>query len=1532
MPPNLSIKARIARMFLNFLDEHGNYRSQLEEAAARAAAASASDLLAKERGEQWRKMKKKQKKKKRKIGGRFRMSKDGGDGGSDGDAWREGDDGADEGDFDGEDEEGDELDDLLLDYPEGSSLPDTFIKKFAQLPEDPYEQIQFYFHTFRTRTRLQLEQQMEHYKNFTKKWMHDELHHQVRVPLASFGILATASLILGWRRRQKRMRHLRRIHGVLGKKFDIREYVHPNFFRGRVWHECTAEGKRELEKLEAKAMKAEEAALASMRPYQRKKYERFQKLERWGEKVVLVWLFLGIVASGCAFCISLSNLIRIRKATVTSGDGAAAGAGAGAEFAAGGNDNITLEEKLDGHIYSLDGPTDSDGYPIGMRELAEENYAACLLDAENDGIRDPSQVCNVESFFEEAVQKYSENQDSSRSSLSDKPPTTPTSPLRIKIKSLLTKLGVPPPITDYLSALQTQTLAYLSSLASFLLFLLSHYISHKLHIATLTNDPMKHFVATAADSTIKADGTVEAKRGETEAQRKKRERMLQSERLKAKMAQLAMEAKQRVDERRRRLEGMEAVKQEEEEKQQKVYEEQEEVVKNHGRQFMMVKAGVPEDAILQSFSIEGLEDEEAREILGKLKEIKLRRAEERRKQEEEEEKKKEEEEEREKEQERIAAERLRLMKQGGGGGSGATRPSLPQSQYIAPRTAKKKDASSVTSATTGSVTSVKTSSTAGGGREGRVSNNAAGKGKMLGDIQALRKTPSTVESTAHNNSKKEDPSISKGKMLGEIGRIKSDGPSLRKINSVKTMSQNGQVSTYGDKFKRSNSTPLNLPPKLISHRIDATPPHANSNKPTSLTSDASHSTNIEISKNDIAEEEKKGEEMESVDASASTIPKAAVPQDRKDNKESFDEAETPSPPPITRVSSTENTSKLTPGSNFLESQPTQMTFDCVSAWDRRPSARAIQATIEAVEQNPEGAPPPISLGPSSYHSPSFDMALRNSNASWDRRPSSRDIMARIKAAEESEAKASSTEADKTTKRIRVRMRDSSRNRKGTEEEPGDALAIIDEHGKIEANASFEVNIQQPKLRKAKSGGAGGEDDSDGSISEISMTTYEDNSLDNSLLSKRSIPKNLFLPSESDRARVPFSPALTSSPCTGYAELTARRMSPDKVQSLIRMAEKGELNLPTVPDIEKDIASTSKSTKSDAASGKSGTKSSGSKGGGASEPKVETEEEKLKRIKAEARAKKFEEMAEKRRAATEDQNTSAATSGISKRHRVRRKKSAMAAISPEERERNEWKKGIFNYVLNAEQAHWRRCVFSHVICAEETRVCNLEAQRVIEEQNEEAQRRMENRNRLDLKAKKFAARAKKFHQLRRGEPADDDSSVVSSTSKLRRRRGRKSSSKSSRSVPETSVTSEPVANIGIIKENDEEAKEKADREQWCRQIFTSVIEADQCLWRKNIYFHVINAEGKREERLQLEEELQTQRALAEARREREKQNELRKKKMERIQRERSALAALDENADADEGQSVVSSSAGGSSMKKMRDRRKKAAQARKAAKS
>ena len=46
---------------------------------------------------------------------------------------------------------------------------------------------------------------------------------------------------------------------------------------------------------------------------------------------------------------------------------------------------------------------------------------------------------------------------------------------------------------------------------------------------------------------------------------KRRERMMQSERMKAQMAQLAMEAKLRVEERRIRLEGAAAVEREKEE-------------------------------------------------------------------------------------------------------------------------------------------------------------------------------------------------------------------------------------------------------------------------------------------------------------------------------------------------------------------------------------------------------------------------------------------------------------------------------------------------------------------------------------------------------------------------------------------------------------------------------------------------------------------------------------------------------------------------------------------------------------------------------------------------------------------------------------------------------------------------------------------------------------------------------------------------------------------------------------------------------
>jgi hypothetical protein len=252
-------------------------------------------------------------------------------------------------------------------------------------------------------------------------------------------------------------------------------------------------------------------------------------MERVGEQIVTVWLFIGMAASACCAFISVGRLYGyfLEYGEITS--------------------DVETEE-LDGFIYSMDGPTDNDGYPLSIKNAAEENYAECLAEAESTGIEDPTTVCDVHAFFEAAAAAEAEQQS---------PKQVPLSPLREKILQWLSKTSLPPALSSYIATLPTQTIAYLSSLFSFFLFLLSHYISHKIHVAALSNDPMKHFVATANDDTIKADGTVVAKRGETEAQRKRRERMLQQEKMKAQMAQLAMEAKQKVDERRRRLEGEE---------------------------------------------------------------------------------------------------------------------------------------------------------------------------------------------------------------------------------------------------------------------------------------------------------------------------------------------------------------------------------------------------------------------------------------------------------------------------------------------------------------------------------------------------------------------------------------------------------------------------------------------------------------------------------------------------------------------------------------------------------------------------------------------------------------------------------------------------------------------------------------------------------------------------------------------------------------------------------------------------------------
>lgn len=277
---------------------------------------------------------------------------------------------------------------------------------------------------------------------------------------------------------------------------------------------------------------------------------------------------------------------------------------------------------------------------------------------------------------------------------------------------------------------------------------------------------------------------------------------------------------------------------------------------------------------------------------------------------------------------------------------------------------------------------------------------------------------------------------------------------------------------------------------------------------------------------------------------------------------------------------------------------------------------------------------------------------------------------------------------------------------------------------------------------------------------------------------------------------------------------------------------------------------------------------------------------------------------------------------------------LAAINPEDQERNEWKSGIYASVLGAEQVQWKRSVYGHVLNAEATRIRNLKEQRKLEEQNAAARRRLENQRRLDQKAKKFAARAERFHKMRRdGNGGDDDDgsvagSVVSSASKHRRRRRGRKSMASTRNgslahapvgEEELVVVSAPVAPTCSLLTVVE--KEKQEREQWCSSIYATVMQAEQSQWKNNIYDHAIHAEEAKKQRLEMEAQLVKDNAAADARREKERQNELRAKKMEKIKQIRGAGGA--EKMD-DDDQSVASTASTPSSLKKMRNRRRKAA--------
>ena len=304
------------------------------------------------------------------------------------------------------------------------------------------------------------------------------------------------------------------------------------------------------------------------------------------------------------------------------------------------------------------------------------------------------------------------------------------------------------------------------------------------------------------------------------------------------------------------------------------------------------------------------------------------------------------------------------------------------------------------------------------------------------------------------------------------------------------------------------------------------------------------------------------------------------------------------------------------------------------------------------------------------------------------------------------------------------------------------------------------------------------------------------------------------------------------------------------------------------------------------------------------------------------------MSSKRNSSIADDDT--AVSGISRRHRIRRKKSALAANVPtlEERERNEWMKSVYTSVLNAEQVKWRTSIYTCVLNAETTLAKNLEAKRELDEQNLALQRRIENKKRLDKMAKKFAARAEQFHKIRREGGADDDSSVVSAASRVKRRRNRKSIIRHGPAAPlmeetagDTSQFEDRLTNPVVPTE------EEKDREQYCDQIYVNALQAEQTQWKKNVYRKVLNAEEERAIRMMLQAMIDKQRIAAEAAKEKARQVELRARKMEMIAKLRQEAEGPGgglENIAPAGCEDAIAGIGGGSAMKKMRDRRKKAA--------
>ena len=103
---------------------------------------------------------------------------------------------------------------------------------------------------------------------------------------------------------------------------------------------------------------------------------------------------------------------------------------------------------------------------------------------------------------------------------------------------------------------------------------------------------------------------------------------------------------------------------------------------------------------------------------------------------------------------------------------------------------------------------------------------------------------------------------------------------------------------------------------------------------------------------------------------------------------------------------------------------------------------------------------------------------------------------------------------------------------------------------------------------------------------------------------------------------------------------------------------------------------------------------------------------------------------------------------------------------------------------------------------------------------------------------------------------------------------------------------------------EDPKEKKERNEWCSLLYTTILCADECKWKRNVYGLVLTAEDSKAGRLELAADIEKRRAAFELKREKERKTEERARKVEAMKAARDGAATGEENVAPDGGQSAA----------------------------